>query len=673
MQIIISHMNTDFDALASMIAAKKIYPEAQVVITDKQNVPVKQYLTIYREMLDLMQDNLVDWSEVTEIILVDEASLSRVSDHIHKLTDDNVKITVYDHHPKKETDVKKDAGIIEPVGAAVTLLIEQIRNNNIAINAFEATLFGLGIYTDTGAFTYTNTTTRDFLAASYLLEQGMDLEMVNRFSEEMLDANQQEIFNHLFHNLQTHYIDGLHINISTFESDEFTKGLATLAEKLSEITDADATLIIVKMKNRVYLIGRGHSTRINLLPILTRWEGGGHEQAGSASVKNGDHEEIYKDVEQNLELIIKPAITARDIMSSPVKTIHPRTSIEEAGKLMFRYGHSGFPVVAEEKLEGIVTRRDLEKANHNGLGHSPVKAYMKTNVYTVNTNTTEEEIEQLIIERNIVRIPVVENEKLLGIVSRTNIIEVMHSKKSIKNIKKSSTYQLKKNLKTDMQAQLNETIFDLLQDISKSAEEAGQSVYLIGGIVRDIILKQPNDDIDIVVEGNGITFAKKLYADYGGELILHETFNTATWTSENGLEIDITSSRLEYYKRPAALPDVETSTLKEDLYRRDFTINAMAIYLNASIFGQLIDPFNGQLDLKEKKIKILHNLSFVEDPTRILRAIRFETRFNFSMDEQTEKLSLESIDQIKDLSVNRIVTELEKMLQETNPVQSLNR
>src|SRR5690625_2869931 len=181
-------------------------------------------------------------------------------------------------------DVKKDAGIIEAVGAAVTLLIELIRNNNIVINAFEATLIGLGIYTDTGAFTYTNTTTRDFLAASYLLEQGMDLEMVNRFSEGMLDADQQEIFNHLFHNLQTHYIDGLHINISTFESDEFTKGLATLAEKLSEITDADATLIIVKMKNRVYLIVRGHSTRINLLPILTRWEGGGHEQADRKSV-----------------------------------------------------------------------------------------------------------------------------------------------------------------------------------------------------------------------------------------------------------------------------------------------------------------------------------------------------------------------------------------------------
>src|SRR5699024_12815045 len=101
---------------------------------------------------------------------------------MHKLKNNKIKIKIYDKKTKKETDDKKDAGIIEPVGAAVTLLIEQIRNNNIAINAFEATLFGLGIYTDTGAFTYTNTTTRDFLAASYLLEQGMDLEMVNRFS-----------------------------------------------------------------------------------------------------------------------------------------------------------------------------------------------------------------------------------------------------------------------------------------------------------------------------------------------------------------------------------------------------------------------------------------------------------------------------------------------------------
>src|SRR5699024_9637426 len=153
-------------------------------------------------------------------------------------------------------------------------------------------------------------------------------------------------------------------------------------------------------------------------------------------------------------------------------------------------------------------------------------------------------------------------------------------------------------------------IFDLLQDISKSAEEAGQSVYLIGGIVRDIILKQPNDDIDIVVEGNGITFAKKLYADYGGELILHETFNTATWRSENELELDITASRSEECIRTTPRPNVGTSILKVDLYRGDFTINEIAIYLDDSILGQLSDPFNDQLDLKQETVKTLHNLSY---------------------------------------------------------------
>lgn len=673
MQIIISHINTDFDALASMLAAKKLYPEAQVVISDKQNAPVKQYLTIYRDMLDLVQDNLIDWPNITELILVDEASLSRISDHIDKLKLENLKITVYDHHPEKETDVKKDSGIIEPVGAAVTLLIEEIRKQNLPINAFEATLFGLGIYTDTGAFTYNSTTSRDFLAASFLLEQGMDLEIINRFSEEMLDPDQQEILNHLFQRLKTYYIDGLHINVSTYASDKFTKGLATLVEKLSEITDADATLIVVEMKNRVYIIGRANSDRVDLLPVLTRWEGGGHEQAGSASIKNGNHKEIFKDVRQNLKLMIKPAITARDLMTHPVKTILPETSIEEAGKLMFRYGHSGFPVEKEGRLEGMITRRDLEKANHHGLGHAPVKAYMSTRVYTVNPETTEEEIQQLIIDHNIGRIPVVEKDELIGIVSRTNIIEMMHNKKLKENIKKKNDHILKDNLNKEMHTQLPRNIYSLLKDISKSATKANMSVYLIGGIVRDIILGQPNDDIDIVVEGDGIAFAKQLHSDYGGKVILHENFKTATWTDESGLEIDITSSRLEFYERPAALPDVETSTLKEDLYRRDFTINAMAIYLNGDKFGQLIDPFNGQLDLNEKKITILHNLSFVEDPTRILRAIRFETRFNFLMDGQTEKLSLQSIERISDLSANRIVGELKKILSEDNPVKSLHR
>lgn len=666
-------MNTDFDALASMLAAKKLYPDAQVVISDKQSIAVRQFLTIYRDALDLVPDHLVDWDHVTELILVDEASLTRIGDYAKELQEEKVKITVYDHHPPKKGDVDRDDGVIELVGAAVTLFVEEMREQSISISPFEATLFGLGIYTDTGSFTYNNTTARDFQAASYLMEHGMNLEVVQRFSDEMLLPEQQKILNHLFQQVTPYYIDGLQVVVSTYQHKTFQKGLATITQKLLEITDADAVLTVVAMKNRVYVVGRASSERINLLPLLKKWHGGGHQQAGSATIKESNCERVSEEVIASLDLIVQPAITARDMMTSPVKTISPDTSIEESGKLMYRYGHSGFPVVKDDKLLGMITRRDLEKANHHGLGHAPVKAYMGTNVVSIKPETPEEEIQRIIIERNIGRLPVLENGQLIGIVSRTNIIESLHKQRSVEDVKQPNASESKDNLQTEMKEQLPEDVSNLLEEISLTAKVACVSVYLIGGIVRDILLGVQNDDIDIVVEGNGVTFTRKLQADSGGNVKIHDNFGTATWTHPTGLEIDITSSRLEYYDRPAALPDVESSTVKEDLYRRDFTINAMALNLNEETYGQLVDPFHGRLDLQEKRIKVLHNLSFIEDPTRILRGVRFETRFQFFMDKQTEKLALHSIERVKDLSANRVVDEMEKLFAEANPGRSMKR
>src|SRR5699024_2230081 len=124
-----------------------------------------------------------------------------------------------------------------------------------------------------------------------------------------------------------------------------------------------------------------------------------------------------------LYLMIQPAVTANDMMMSPVKTISPDTTLEAAGHLMYRYGHTAFPVVQDEELVGVVTRRDLEKENHHGLGHAPVKAYMTTNLFTIPTKTTEQEVQAIIITHNIGRIRVVKDKKLVGIVRRTNIIE----------------------------------------------------------------------------------------------------------------------------------------------------------------------------------------------------------------------------------------------------------
>lgn len=672
MQVIISHMNTDFDALASILAAKKLYPEATIVLSDKHNAQVKRFLNIYRDTLDYVSDRDLAWEEVTELIIVDVASLRRASNFANKLNEEKLKYIVYDHHPPAKNDIEADEGVIDEVGAAVTILIEKIQEKSLPISEFEATIFGLGIYTDTGNFTYNTTTTRDFDAARYLMECGMNLEMIQRFATDTLDPNQQSLLDELFVEAESFEIDGLEIVLAIHEQDEFQGGLAVLTQKILEMKSADAMLSIVKMKHHVYVVGRASAERVNLQPLLKMLGGGGHQHAGSATIKRGDFAEVQAMVKENLTLILQPAVTAKQIMATPVKKLSPDTTIEEAGKRMYRYGHSGYPIVENDKLVGIITRRDLDKANHHGLGHAPVKAYMTTNIIVINPETTLEEIQKIVIEHNVGRLPVIENGNVVGIVTRTNIIEKIHEQLAPYDDNGSIT-ELKDNIEEEMAAQLPEHIYEILQEISELATENNTNVYLIGGIVRDILLEQPNDDVDIVVEGNGIAFAKKLHEAYGGKLTTHEQFGTATWKHPSSLEIDIATSRLEYYARPASLPDVEDSTLQQDLYRRDFTINAMGIYLNEEHFGQLVDPFAGQVDLYNETIKVLHNLSFVEDPTRILRAIRFETRFRFKMDEQTENLALNSMEQMKDVSAKRIIDEVKRMFEEEDVVRAMER
>lgn len=662
-------MNADFDALASLYAAKKLYPDAEVILSDKLETKVRQFMNMYRDILPFKLGTDIDWTEVTEVVIVDVASLRRVGKFTEELDLRKVKITVFDHHPAHEDDVKADEAYVEAVGANVTLLIEKIREQNIDISWTEATLFGLGIYTDTNYFTNDTTTARDFQAASFLMEKGMRIELVEQYAEYTLLGEQQEILNDLFGAMETYRQDGLEIVVASSDYDTYVGGLANIVSRMIEVTNADAVIAVVGMKNHVYIVGRASSERVNLLPLLTRFKGGGHEKAGSATVKREDVDVVLPLVIEHLPDIYQDGIVARDFMSTPVKTIPDDISIEEAGERMYRYGHSGYPVMHDGKLVGIITRRDLDKAIHHGLGHAPVKAYMTVELITIKPETPLEEIQQIILQHNIGRLPVMQDEKILGIVTRTNIIrklnELLHRDEEEKIIHTNVAAMLKSELTKDA--------YYILEQIKDAARKIEGNVYLIGGIVRDLFLHVDNDDIDIVVEGSGIDFAKLLQSEYGGEVIVHESFGTATWVTEDGAQIDVTTSRFEYYDRPASLPDVELSNIDEDLERRDFTINAMAVCLSEGRFGELIDPFNGQQDLYDGKLRVLHNISFVEDPTRILRGIRFEARFGFEMGQETFKFALQSIDKVKNLSMNRIIEDLKRIFHEENVVRAMER
>jgi len=672
-QIIASHMNTDFDALASMLAAKKLHPNAQIVISNRQHSSVRRFLNIYRDSFRYVLDHEIDWAKVKELILVDVSELERVSPLTKKLPKEDLEIIIYDHHEGKGELRKPDGGKVEQVGAAVTLLIEEIKKKEIRLNSFEATLFGLGIYTDTGFFTYNHTSSRDLLAASFLMDQGMNLELIQKFSEQRLEAEQQSILDELFMQTENKSHDGLQVTIAQAKFDQVHGGLALVTEKLLDIKGTDAAIVVVGMKNQVIIVGRANSERINLHPILHKWGGGGHKQAGSATLKNVNYQEVYQELAESIHLIVQAARTAKEIMTTPVKTISQDRTIEEAAALMYRYEHSGYPVVENHALIGMITRRDLDKAIHHGLGHAPVKAYMSTEVITSKPKATLEEIQNQVIEHNIGRLPIVEEGKIVGIISRTDIIKAMHESSLLDGQGEITSNRYKNKIRVEMKQQLPAEIFTLLKDIGKMADKSKVKSYLIGGIVRDILLNYSNDDIDIVIEGDGIQFATRLQRKYGGDLVSHEKFGTARWTTAEGIEIDIASSRLEFYERPASLPNVELSSLQEDLYRRDFTINAMAVCLNEENFGHLVDPSAGRVDIFSRRVRILHNLSFVEDPTRIFRAIRFELRFGFKMDDQTELLAHHSIEQVLDLSRDRIIAEMKKLFKEHYPTSVIRR
>jgi tRNA nucleotidyltransferase (CCA-adding enzyme) len=231
---------------------------------------------------------------------------------------------------------------------------------------------------------------------------------------------------------------------------------------------------------------------------------------------------------------------------------------------------------------------------------------------------------------------------------------------------------------------LPQEIKDLIYLASNIATENNMPVYLVGGFVRDLLLEVKNLDLDFVIEGDGIKFAEDLATILKARLIRHRRFGTATIVLNpvrvitsfsrlpivsRGVKIDIATARRETYPRPASLPLVTRGTLEDDLARRDFSVNAMAISITKKDFGKLVDFFCGKDDLQHKKVRILHSLSFIDDPTRMLRAIRFEQRYNFKIEPHTLKLLkvAAAIKMLEKVQPQRLRDELILILKEAHP------
>lgn len=678
MDVITTHTNADFDALASMIAAKKIYPDAVLAFPGGQEKSIRDFL-LHSAMyvLDIKKISKIPIEKITRLILVDIRQASRIGIFAQLCKKQDVVIHIYDHHPQSTDDVHGEVEVIKPYGSTTSILCRILNERKIDITPDEATILMLGIYEDTGSLTFASTTEEDYSAASFLLSQGANLNVVSDMVIKELTTEQISVLNELIENSYIHTIHGVDVMVTKASTECYVGDFAVLVHKLKNMENIDVLFALANMDDRIYIVGRSRIHEVNTGEVLIAFGGGGHATAASATVHNMTLTQVEQKLIKTLQDTIKPIKVAKDFMSSPVKIIDVQESLEKASELLTRYNINVLPVTKDGKLVGLISRQIIEKAKHHGLKGIPVQEYMTSEFVTVSARTALSEIKRSIIEENQRFLPVVEAKKITGAITRTDLLRVLHVDETDTSfeIETRPLVTKKTTMKSVLSERLPRKILSLLKDIGKIADDLGYNAYAVGGFARDIILRVPDYDIDIVIEGDGIHFARYFASQFGFTVKVYKKFGTAVINIGNNRKIDIASSRLEYYEKPAALPKVEWSSIKLDLYRRDFTINTLAIRLNPSYFAELIDFFGARRDIKEKTIRVLHNLSFVEDPSRIFRAIRFEQRFDFHISKLTKSLidNAVKMDFLKNLSGKRIFSELILLLSEEKVLATIKR
>ena len=564
MEVIVTHINSDFDALASLIAAKKLYPGAELVLPGSPERAVREFILRFEKELNLLPEKKVDLDKITRLIIVDTRHAGRIGRLGAVVREKGMEMHLYDHHSAHPDDLKGKINVNRITGATVTILLEIIQRKKISLSSFEATLILLGLYQDTGSLSYPSTTEPDRRAAQYLISSGADLKLISIFLKRKLTREQIILYRRLKKSKETFFFGGAKVVILSLMVNRYIADLALLTQRLMNEEKADVVLTLVGMGKHFHLVARSKSKEIDVEEIVSSFGGGGHPTAAYARIASGE-----------------------------------------------------LPALKKNLL--TILRRKIKKPEP-GEWHKAI------------------------------------------------------SPASLDS-KRRPAGDKRKNFTALMKERLPQRIIRLLKEIGTAGTKRQLPVFVVGGFVRDLMLGRSNYDLDIVVEGDGIAFAEDLAAKWKGKIRKHKKFGTAVVYLPGGFKIDVATARTEYYHYPAVMPQVKGSSLEADLYRRDFTINAMAICLNKNEFGNLADFFGGEKDLKKKIIRCLHDLSFVEDPTRIFRAVRFEQRYGFKISRHAQHLiktaiNLEMFDW---LTNHRLFEELILILSEKKPLPAIKR
>jgi tRNA nucleotidyltransferase (CCA-adding enzyme) len=657
-QVIVTHGNTDFDAFAAMFAARRLYPGAVVCLAGSLNRNVREFYRLHADELDAVEATRLEPDAIRRLIVVETTHAPRLGELEQVVLDPDVETVVFDHHDVEVPDwASPETTVLSRDGALTTTLVGILAEREIAVTPLEATAFALGIHEDTGSLTYPSSTQRDAEALGWCLRHGAHQHLVAAYLHMPLLPEERDLLNALLEAAETHDAAGVQVLFTAVRWPRYVDGISNLAHKVSDLTDSKGLVCLVEMDERVFAVVRSRTPELDASAVADALGGGGHAQAASAisRLTLADAREVAL---ESLGQAARVQIDAREVMSSPPRTVDPDETVSQAMVQCQRHGQSGILVARGAELAGVVSREDLDKAIGHGLAHAPVKGIMSSRVATATEDTPLAELQRLLAGAREGRVAVVDGGRIVGVVTRSDVLRALGAATG-------EPAPDEGNLGAEL-ARLTRLapVFQAVAAVSENAD----GVYLVGGTVRDILLGEESFDVDIAVEGDAIALARALADALGGRFRPHAKFGTAV-VLYDGERVDVVTTRTEFYDAPAALPSVEHATIREDLFRRDFTINSMAVSLKGADHGRLVDYFGGRRDLESGTIRVLHNLSFIDDPTRIFRGIRYENRYGFLMDAHTARLAhgcveMGLVEHLSRKHASRLRDELEALLSE---------
>jgi tRNA nucleotidyltransferase (CCA-adding enzyme) len=430
MDLIVSHDQSDFDALASQVAASKLYTDSKIVLSPTVGRELHPYLGLHRDRFPLIDPDAIDWKAIDRVVLVDARSAGRLA-HIQPQFDQWrektwLDVHVFDHHPAREDDVLADFEVVEPIGSTTTLLVERIQAQALTLDAVEATLCALGLHSDTGSLVFSNSTSRDAFALGWLMQQGADCSVINRYLHAPFSERQRTAIARVLRTAQAHVIGGLTVGVARIELDSRLGGLDEVTDRALALLGYQALLgIYVAPNGRIAVIGRANSPHFDIGRLMTRFGGGGHPGAGSA-VAQGPAERVEAELLGSLRRTPPRLVQVADIMSSPVQVVAPETPLSVVAERLTERAHSGVCVTNGRSLLGIISRRDVDKARHVGRLHLPASSHMAQNVFTCQVDGSLEEALSTMEHHDVGRLPVLAGQRLVGIVTRSDLLKKLY-------------------------------------------------------------------------------------------------------------------------------------------------------------------------------------------------------------------------------------------------------